>query len=87
MKTKRFAFWKIVGSQAVQDICQRHDKAYAQFFRKEGGLPRFKKVKTYTSFTLKQTKWELGMDRHQRGGQKHPKWTGHVTILGVSTSL
>jgi putative transposase len=82
MKTQRFGYWQMVGSQAVQDICQRHDETYARFFKKEDGLPRFKKVKKYTSFTLKQSGWKLGADTHQRGSQKHPKWTGHVTILG-----
>jgi putative transposase len=82
MKTQRFAYWRKVGSQAVQDICQRHDKAYKRFFKKEGGLPRFKKVKNYTSFTLKQSDWELGEDTHQRGGVKHPKHTGYVQIQG-----
>ncbi|MDX1993339.1 MAG: transposase [bacterium] len=82
MKTQRFAYWQMVGSQAVQDICQRHDKAYQRFFNKEGGRPRFKKVKNYTSFTLKQAGWKLGEDTHQRGSKKHPKWTGHIEILG-----
>jgi len=63
----------MVGSQAVQDICQRHDAAYTRFFNKDGGLPRFKKVKKYTSFTLKKAGWKLGTDTHQRGGQKHRK--------------
>lgn len=83
-KTQRFSSWQKVGSQAVQDICQRHDKVYERFFKKEGGLPRFKKVKAYTSFTLKQCGWKLGPDTHQRGSQKHPKWTGHITLLGES---
>ncbi|MDX1992938.1 MAG: transposase [bacterium] len=82
MKTQRFGYWQIVGSQAVQDICQRHDKAYQRFFKKEGGRPRFKKVKNYTSFTLKQAGWKLGEDTHPRGSKKHPKHTGHIEILG-----
>ncbi|GIL14176.1 MAG: transposase [Chloroflexota bacterium] len=59
MKTTRFAHWRLVGSQAVQDICERHEKVYDNFFEKKGGLPRFKKVKKYTSFTLKQAGWTL----------------------------
>lgn len=81
-KTQRFCYWQQVGSQAVQDICQRHDHVYKRFFNKEGGLPRFKKVKKYTSFTLKQAGWKLGADTHQRGSPSHPKSTGHITILG-----
>jgi transposase len=30
---KRNPFWQLVGSQAVQDICQRIDKAYQLFFK------------------------------------------------------
>ena len=31
---KRIKYWQQVGSQAVQDICQRIDKAYKLFFKK-----------------------------------------------------
>lgn len=82
MKTQRFSYWRKVGSQAVQDICKRHEAAYQRFFNKKGGLPRFKKVKKYTSFTLTQAGWSLGKDSHKRGSKKHPKWTGHLTLLG-----
>ena len=54
---KRKPFWQLVGSQAVQDICQRIEKAYQLFFKhnkKGGGPPGFKKVRKYKSFTLKQ---------------------------------
>ncbi|MBC6938353.1 MAG: transposase, partial [Chloroflexi bacterium] len=59
MKTTRFAHWRKVGSQTVQDICERHEQVYDNFFEKKGGLPRFKKVKKYPSFTLKQAGWIL----------------------------
>jgi putative transposase len=64
MKSNRFAHWRLVGSQAVQDLAERHDKAYQRFFdwkRGEGrrhGRPRLKKVKKYSSFTLKQAGWK-----------------------------
>ena len=63
-RSPRFAFWQLVGSQAVQELAERHDKAYQQFFtykRGEGrwhGRPGFKKVKKYSSFTLKQAGWK-----------------------------
>ena len=44
---KRKEFWQSVGSQAVQDICQRIDQAYQLFFKhhKKGVRPPgFKKV-------------------------------------------
>ncbi|WP_353931373.1 RNA-guided endonuclease TnpB family protein [Okeanomitos corallinicola TIOX110] len=59
---KRNAFWQSLGSQAVQDICQRIDKAYQLFFKhnKKGVRPPgFKKVKKYKSFTLKQAGYKL----------------------------
>ena len=63
-KLPKYAYWGKVGSQAIQDITQRIDKAYKLFF---GNLkrkirtapPGFKKVKRYTSFTLKQAGWKL----------------------------
>lgn len=54
---KRIKYWQQVGSQAVQDICQRIDKAYKLFFKqfKRGTKPpSFKKTSKYKSFTLKQ---------------------------------
>ncbi len=63
-KLPKYSHWNLVGSQAAQDIVQRIDKAYKLFF---GNLkrkirtspPGFKKVKKYSSFTLKQAGWKL----------------------------
>ena len=55
----RYNYWGKLGSQAVQDVVQRLQKAYKRFFNRQGGFPRFKKVKKYRSFTLKQTGWKL----------------------------
>ncbi|MBN3908427.1 MAG: transposase [Nostoc sp. NMS1] len=64
---KRNPFWQSVGSQAVQDICQRIEKAYQLFFKhnKKGVRPPgFKKVRRYKSFTLKQAGYKfLGGNR------------------------
>jgi putative transposase len=60
MKTQRFAHWKLLGSQTVQDVCNRLDKAYQRFFtRLASSPPHFKKVKSYRSFTLTQYGWKL----------------------------
>ncbi len=59
MRTKIYAHWKALGSQAVQEILERLDEAYARFFKKQGGFPRFKKVKKFKSFVLKQAGWAL----------------------------
>jgi putative transposase len=70
---KRNSFWQLVGSQAVQDICQRIDKAYQLFFKhnKKGVRPPgFKKVRKYKSFTLKQTGYKfLGGNRVKIGNR------------------
>ena len=63
-KTKRFSFWNNLGSQAIQDITERIDRAYKLFFRnlKHGirtAPPAFKKVRRYRSFTLKQAGYKL----------------------------
>lgn len=59
-----FSHWNLVGSQAIQDIVDRIDKAYQLFFgnlkrKVRTSPPGFKKVKKYSSFTLKQAGWKL----------------------------
>ncbi len=59
---KRIKYWQQVGSQAVQDICQRIEKAYQLFFKnnqKGTRPPNFKKSRKYKSFTLKQAGYRL----------------------------
>lgn len=60
-KLPRYAYWKIVPSQAIQDITERIDESYKKFFdyvKKRKGLkcsrPKFKKRINYKSYTLKQ---------------------------------
>ncbi|MCA1992944.1 MAG: transposase [Coleofasciculus sp. S288] len=75
---KRNPFWQLVGSQAVQDICQRIEKAYQLFFKhhKKGvKIPGFKKVKKYKSFTLKQAGYKfLGGNRVKIGNRVYQYW-------------
>ncbi|BAZ48690.1 transposase [Nostoc sp. NIES-4103] len=75
---KRNSFWQLVGSQSVQDICQRIDKAYQLFFKhnKKGVRPPgFKKVKKYKSFTLKQAGDKfLGSNRVKIGNRVYQFW-------------
>ena len=59
---KRIRYWQQVGSQAVQDICQRIEKAYQLFFKQhQRGTkpPSFKKTRKYKSFTLKQAGYKF----------------------------
>lgn len=61
----RFVYLKQIPSQALQELCERHDKTYQAFFNwhKKGGIkrlpPRFKKISRYKSYTLKQAGWRL----------------------------
>lgn len=89
---KRKEFWLSVGSQAVQDIFQRIEKAYQLFFKhhKKGvRLPGFKKVKKYKSFTLKQAGYKfLGGNRVKIGTKVYQYWhsreiAGAVKILTI----
>lgn len=78
-RTDRFGYWQLVGSQAVQEVVERLDKAYQRFFKyKKGetrlktGRPSFKKVKKYKSFTLKQAGWKLlGGNRIRLNGRNY----------------
>jgi len=63
-KLPKYSHWGLVDAQAAQDIVQRIDKAYKLFFgnlkrKVKTSPPSFKKVKKYSSFTLKQTGWKL----------------------------
>jgi putative transposase len=63
-KLDKYSYWNILGSQAIQDIADRIDKAYKLFFRNQklgikSGTPNFKKRRNYKSFTLKQAGYKL----------------------------
>jgi len=63
-KLNKYYFWKLLGSQAIQDIAQHIDKGYKLFFCNQkhnirSAPPSFKKVKKYKSFTLKQAGYKL----------------------------
>ena len=55
-----FPEFKEVGSQVLQDVTKRVNKAFVGFFRRikskqgKAGFPRFKSRNRYDSFTLKQ---------------------------------
>lgn len=87
---KRKTFWQLVGSQAVQDICQRIEKAYQLFFKhhKQGVRPpNFKKVKKYKSFTLKQAGYKfLGGNRVKIGNRVYQYWNSRE-IEGTTKTL
>ncbi len=56
--------YRDVGSQVLQDVLERLDLAYQNFFRRvksgdKAGFPRFRSKDRYDSFTLKQAGWKL----------------------------
>lgn len=77
-RRRRTPYWQLVGSQAVQDICQRIEKGYQLFFKhhKKGVRPpTFKKSRKYKSFTLKQAGYKfLGSNRVQIGSRVYQFW-------------
>lgn len=63
-RLKKFSYLKEIGSQAVQDVADRLDRAYTLFFsnlqrKVKCSPPHFRKVCRYKSFTLKQAGWKL----------------------------
>ncbi len=86
---KRIAFWQTLGSQAIQDICQRIEKAYQLFFKhhKKGVRPpNFKKVRRYKSFTLKQAGYKfLGGNRIKIGNRVYQYWNSRKIEGTVKT--
>ncbi|MEA3373158.1 MAG: transposase [Campylobacterota bacterium] len=59
-KREKYAYWNMLGSQAIQNITERIDNGYRKFFeyakgktRLKASPPSFKKVKQYRSFTFK----------------------------------
>ena len=69
---KRIKYWQQVGSQAVQDIIQRLEKAYKLFLnqhQKGTRPPNFKKRRKYKSFTLKQAGYKFLLNNQIKIGK------------------
>jgi putative transposase len=86
------SYWQLVGSQAVQNVCDRIDKAYKLFFKyHKNGVrpPSFCKSKKYKSFTLKQAGYKfLANNKIRRGKQvfgyhKSREMEGKIKTLTV----
>ena len=78
----KYNYWQKVGSQSVQDVVERLDKAYQRLFEGQGGRPSFKKVKQYRSFTLKQAGWKLLEGNKIQILGHHYKFVKHREIGG-----
>ncbi len=60
----KYAWLKLMPSQALQDVVQRIEKGYQLFFRNlKHGIrttpPSFRKIAKFKSYTLKQAGWDL----------------------------
>lgn len=88
-QTKRFSYWNKLGSQAVQNVTERIDRAYKLFF---GNLkrcvrtapPSFKAKHKYKSFTLKQKAgWKLLPNNELLIGKQKYKYHKSRDIEGI----
>lgn len=93
-KLAKYAWWKQLGSQAIQNIAARIDKGYQAFFanvkaRKAGkvsrrvGPPTLRKVRNAKSFTLAQAGWNLLEGHRLKIGATISKFAKSRAIEGV----
>jgi len=82
-KRSKFAHWKQLGSQSLQDVVDRIDHGYQKFFRRENKRPpSFRKMKKFRSFTLTQSGWKLN-EESVTIGKKVYKFFKSREILGT----
>ena len=91
-KSPRFSYIGEIGSQAVQDIAERIDRAYKLFFRNlkqkiQTAPPSFKKVKKYKSFTLKQAGYKFLDGNTLRIGKQNYRYFKSREIEGKVKTL
>ena len=90
-KRSRFQHWNTLGSQAIQDVVERLDRSYKAFFNsrksKDGnrkvGRPGFRKIKRYSSFTLKQAGWKLTGGNRIKIGKRSYRFSLSRNIIGT----
>ena len=85
--------FKGLDAQAVQQLVDRIDKSYRHFFRKiknheKASPPKFKKVKKYQSYTLKQCGYKFDGNKVRLNGVwygffKSREWKGKVKTVTV----
>jgi putative transposase len=74
-KRDKYSYWNKLGSQAIQNITERIDEGYKKFYKKQGGLPSFKKVSKYKSYTLKgKVGYKLENNVISLNGYKYKFW-------------
>ena len=91
-RSKRFAHWNELGSQAIQDVVERIDKGYKLFFRNHKHSvktkpPKFKARRKYKSFTLKQAGWKWLDNGFVRIGKRIYRYFNSRPIEGRPKTL
>jgi len=93
-KLPRYAFWKNLDAQAIQDVVDRIERSYQLFFgnikkksKRKVNPPSFKKVKKYKSITLKQTGYGLQGGNTIRIGKKLYRFFKSRDIVGRIKTL
>ena len=86
-RTKRFAHWNLLASQAIQDVVERIERGYRLIFRNrkhniKTGPPSFKARRKYKSFTLKQAGWQLLEGGRMRIGKCTYRYFNHRKVYG-----
>ena len=90
-KIPRYQHWNDLGSQAIQDVAERIERSYSAFFDHVKGkrsgrksLPKFKKQKNYSSFTLKQAGYRFidGTNKIEIMGRAY-KYVKHRPFDGI----
>src|SRR5262249_2662174 len=93
-RLSKYAWWKQLGSQAVQQIANRIDAAYQRFFQnlkdrqagkttRKVGPPTFRKIAKAKSFTLTQSGWKLVGGHRLRIGPTTYKFAKSREIEGT----
>ena len=90
-KMQRYAHWRIVPSQAIQDITDRIERSYQFFFAhvKKGKVrpPKFRKRESYSSITLKQAGYKILDGNKIKIGKNTFKYFKSRDIEGVVKTL
>lgn len=82
-KKIKYKYWNKLNSQTIQDIVQRIDKAYKNFFNKHAKRPpTFKSWRKYDSITFKQTGYKLLENGRIKILKKTFKYFNSIEIKG-----
>lgn len=82
---RKNSYWQLLGSQCLQDVCDRIERGYQLFFKHfQTGTrpPIFRKVKKYKSFTFKQAGYKLLDSNRIRIGKRIYKFHKSREIKG-----